>query len=194
VMAPPPRHQAWLMSTQVNFCGEAHPTVPEDHPDSAALSVLAGILSNAYLHGQLREKGGAYGGGATHDSANGVFRFYSYRDPNLMRTFGIFEDAVDWALRSDIEPAAVEEAILGLIAGIDAPSSPAGEARHAFQSALFGRSPEARRTFRQRVLAVDASDVKRVASEYLRGEAARAVVTSDDAAQALPGTFMKYRL
>ena len=47
----------------VHFCSKAVATVPYEHPDSAALRILAKLLSSKYLHSQIREKGGAYGGG-----------------------------------------------------------------------------------------------------------------------------------
>ena len=182
-------HQAWITNTQVNFCAQAHPTVAESHADSAPLSVLAGILRNAFLHSELREKGGAYGGGATHDSSSGVFRFYSYRDPNIDRTFDTFDAAARWIAETDLEFAVVEESILGLISGFDAPGSPAGEAKQAFQSALFGRDPGHRREMRRRVLEVGVEDVKRVAAQYLGTERSRAVVTNEAAAAGLSADF-----
>jgi Zn-dependent M16 (insulinase) family peptidase len=98
--SPAPVHrqvrEAWLTNTQVNFCAKAYPTVPFEHADSAALSVLAGFLRNGYLHRVIREQGGAYGGGASHDSENAVFRFYSYRDPRLEGTLEDFDRAVNW--------------------------------------------------------------------------------------------------
>ncbi|MEX2366423.1 MAG: insulinase family protein, partial [Pseudohongiellaceae bacterium] len=63
-------NQAWLLNTQVNFCAMAFPTVAETHSDSAALTVLAGVLGNSYLHGAIREQGGAYGAGAGHDTGS----------------------------------------------------------------------------------------------------------------------------
>lgn len=187
---PAPWDQAWVTSTQVNFCASAFKTVSEAHPDSAPLSVLAGVLRNGFLHKVLREQGGAYGGGASHDASNGVFRFHSYRDPNLMRTFDAFQQAVDWILESDIGFDLVEESILGLVAGIDAPGSPAGTARQAFHHGLFGRSAEHRRRIRSRLLEVTVDDIKRVAASYLKGEHTRALVTNDAGAKALPGSFV----
>ena len=70
--------QAWITNTQVNFCAKAYPTVPADHPDAAALTVLGGFLRNGYLHRAIREQGGAYGGGASQDNTIAAFRFYSY--------------------------------------------------------------------------------------------------------------------
>ena len=53
---------AYIISAKVNFCAAAYPTVSENHPDSAALSVLGSVPRNGFLHTEIREKGGAYGG------------------------------------------------------------------------------------------------------------------------------------
>lgn len=171
--------QAWLTSTQVNFCAKAYSTVAIDHPDAAALSVLGGFLRNGYLHRAIREQGGAYGGGATQDSVNGTFRFFSYRDPRLMETLDDFDAALTWLQETDHDPQSLEEAVLGVIGQIDKPRSPAGEAKHAFHNRLFGRTPEQQKRFRERVLAVTIDDLKRVAADWLVPErASTAVITN----------------
>ena len=70
-------------------------TVPYSHPDSAKLTVTAQLLSNVYLHREIREKvresqlhpwsngrcgrqGGAYGSRASHN-LDGLFNFSSFR-------------------------------------------------------------------------------------------------------------------
>ena len=178
----PVQHQvqeAWLVNTQVNFCARAYPTVAMSHADAPALSVLAGFLRNGYLHRVVREQGGAYGGGASHDSEYAAFRFYSYRDPRLAETLEDFDRSIDWLLGEAHSWQVVEEAILGVIGAIDKPGSPAGEARDAFYNGLFGRTPEQRQRFRQRVLEVRLADLQRVAETYLLPpRASTAVVTS----------------
>lgn len=173
--------QAWLTSTQVNFCARAYPTVGPDHPDAAALSVLGGFLRNGYLHRAIREKGGAYGGGAGQDSTNGTFRFFSYRDPRLEETLVDFDASLAWLEETDHGYQELEESVLGMISQLDKPRSPAGEARHDFHSRLFGRTPEQQARFRERVLAVTVEDLKRVARDWLSPEkASTAVITSHD--------------
>jgi hypothetical protein len=184
------KDQAWLTATQVNFCASAFQTVSEDHADAPPLSVLAGVLRNGYLHRVIREQGGAYGGGAGHDSANGVFRFYSYRDPNLMSTFDAFGDSIKWVLDSKLSFDLVEESILGIISSIDAPASPAGEARQAFHNKWFGRDASYRQTMRKNVLSVSVEDVQRVASEYLSKTCARVAVTSEINSGELDDSFV----
>ncbi|MFL1406309.1 insulinase family protein [Marinobacter sp. M1N3S26] len=173
--------EAWLTSTQVNFCARAYPTVAPDHPDAAALTVLGGFLRNGFLHRAIREQGGAYGGGAGQDNVNGTFRFFSYRDPRLGETLDDFDASLAWLQETDHGQQELEEAVLGVISQLDKPRSPAGEARHAFHSRLFGRSPEQQERFRKRVLAVTVDDLRRVAGDWLRPEkASTAVITSHD--------------
>lgn len=172
------RGEMWLTNTQVNFCARAYPTVPERHPDAAALTVLGGFLRNGFLHRAIREQGGAYGGGASQDSSVAGFRFYSYRDPRLAGTLQDFDRAVAWMLDSRHEYRALEEAILGVIGSMDKPSSPAGEAKQHFHNRLFGRSHAMREQFRQRILAVTLDDLRRVTETYLKPErASTAVIT-----------------
>jgi hypothetical protein len=170
-----------LTSTQVNFCAKAYSTVAVDHPDAAALTVLGGFLRNGFLHRAIREKGGAYGGGAGQDSVNGVFRFFSYRDPRLAETLDDFDGALNWLRTESHDAQSLEEAILGVIGQLDRPRSPAGAARHAFHNKLFGRTPEQRARFRERVLAVTLDELQRVADTWLVPEKASvAVVTNPD--------------
>ncbi|WP_428034896.1 insulinase family protein [Amphritea sp.] len=182
--------QAWTTSTQVNFCAKAYPTVAVEHPDAAALTVLGDFLRNGFLHRVVREKGGAYGSGAGQDSADAVFRFFSYRDPRLTETLADFDASLIWLQESELEAQKLEEAILGVVSSIDKPGSPAGEAKQAYHSALFGRTPEQRESFRQRILKVTLEDLKRVGATYFKPELASvAVVTSPAAAAKLDDQF-----
>jgi len=178
--------QVWTTSTQVNFCAKAYPTVPVEHVDSAALTVLGEFLKNGYLHRVIREQGGAYGGGASQDSACAAFRFYSYRDPRSQETLDDFDASLNWLLETDHNEQSLEEAILGVVSSIDKPSSPAGEAKQAFHNNLFGRTPEQRTAFRQRILSVTQDDLQRVAKTYLHPDKASvALITNTENMQAL---------
>ncbi len=171
--------QLWQTSTQVNFCARAWPSVPMNHPDAAAMTVLGGYLRNGFLHRAIREQGGAYGGGASQDSTLGVFRMYSYRDPRLAETLQDFDAALDWLASTPPPEQQVEEAVLGVIASLDKPGSPAGEAKNAFHNRLFGRSDAVRQQFRTRVLAVTGADLQRVGAHYLAPEKAHTAALSD---------------
>lgn len=159
--------EAWLIQANVQFCSSAYQAVDVAHADAAPLMVLAAYLRNGFLHSAIREKGGAYGGGASYDGNACSFRFYSYRDPRLVETFNDFEASIQWLLNTEQQPHQLEEAILGLVASMDKPGSPAGEAITACYALLHARTPKFRRLLRERLLNVNLDDVKRVATQYL---------------------------
>ena len=159
--------EAWLIQANVQFCASAYQAVDVAHADAAPLMVLAAYLRNGFLHSAIREKGGAYGGGASYDGNACSFRFYSYRDPRLAETFNDFEASVQWLLNTEQQSHQLEEAILGLVAGMDKPGSPAGEAITACYALLHARTPKFRKMLRERLLKVTLDDLNRVAKQYL---------------------------
>ncbi|MBP7880031.1 insulinase family protein [Acinetobacter sp. NIPH 1852] len=159
--------EAWLIQTNVQFCASAYQAVDVAHPDAAPLMVLAAYLRNGFLHSAIREKGGAYGGGASYDGNACSFRFYSYRDPRLVETFNDFEASVQWLFNTEQQSYQLEEAILGLVSSMDKPGSPAGEAITACYSWLHARTPTFRKLLRERLLNVTFDDLQRVAKQYL---------------------------
>ena len=178
-----PVNHCWTANTQVSFCAKAYPTVPASHPDAAALTVLGGVLRNGFLHRVVREQGGAYGGGASQDNQSGAFRFYSYRDPRIAGTLADFDQSIQWLLKEPIGFDKIEESILGVVGSLDKPGSPFGEAMQAFHSELNGRNKASAMDFRQRILSVTSSDLKRVTEKYLRQELGQtAVITNVDLA------------
>ena len=189
-----PKAQVFITSTQANFSAACLPCVREQHPDAAALMILARVLSQQYLHPVLREQGGAYGGGASYDQTTGLFRFYSYRDPELIKTLDVFRAAGDWVNKHSVTHQEVEEAVLSIVSGIDAPGSPAGEARTAYHQWLQGRSEEMRRAFRRAILAVTPNQVMQAAEAYLNQEMSMAVVTSKENEYSLPSEFVRLAL
>lgn len=162
-----PSAVAWEINSQVNYGSLAFKTVEPSHADAPALAVLGGFLRNGYLHTAVREKGGAYGGGASHDASNSVFRFYSYRDPRLEATFNDFSQSIDWMLNSKHSQQPLEEAILGVIGSLDKPGSPAGECKKAYAHQLYGRTHEQRLQFREGIINTQIDDLKRVTERYL---------------------------
>ena len=61
--------------------------------DYGALLITSEILTYVFLLPSIREKGGAYGAGCALDES-GVISLYSYRDPQVERTYDCFEKAV----------------------------------------------------------------------------------------------------
>lgn len=180
------RQAVWSTDTNVNFCAAAYKTVAPSHPDSPVLTVLAGVLRNNVLHTRIREQGGAYGGGASHDNSNGVFRFFSYRDPRLQETLDDFAGSIDWLKEGQFTDDQVEQSILGVVSSLDKPGSPAGEVKGAYQNRLFNRTDTFRKHYREGILAVTKPELIRVAEQYFGHDArSQAVITDSENAQIL---------
>ena len=144
-------------------------TVRYTHPDAPALLVLANYLRDTFLHRELREKGGAYGGFASAGIFSGTFYFGSYRDPNIIRTYDVFDQAVRWVTDGEIEAEPLKEAIIGACGDVDPLESPDIKGRREATNRAVGLTLEARERFKQRLLEVTAEDLRRVTRSYLLG-------------------------
>ncbi|KAI9775312.1 MAG: Mitochondrial presequence protease [Geoglossum umbratile] len=151
---------------QVYYTAHAIRTVPFTHPDGASLQVLAQLLTHKHLHHEIREKGGAYGGGAFSRGLGGVFGFYSYRDPNPLNTMKIVRESGVWAREREWADRDIEEAKLSVFKSLDAPQSVSSEGMTLF---LEGVTEEMKQERRERLLDVTGGDVREAAQKYLVG-------------------------
>src|SRR5690606_6124837 len=87
----PIHSQGKIIASPVAFTALAFDAISYSDPDSAPLMVATDLFENIVLHTEIREKGGAYGSGASYVPSSGQFYFYSYRDPHLLRTYRAFE-------------------------------------------------------------------------------------------------------
>jgi Zn-dependent M16 (insulinase) family peptidase len=158
-----PKRAFFPLPIQVNHCALAVKTVAPAHPDSAVLMIAAEVLSWGYLHREIREKGGAYGGGCS--SGSGVLAFRSYRDPNTLATIETFIKGGEWLADPDnFTDLNVSEAILSVFSGLDSPVGLSARGKGAF---INGLTNAEKQEYRTRLLAVTKTDVLRVAEVYM---------------------------
>merc|ERR1712000_53898 len=160
----------------VNYVAMAVKAYPYNHPDTPILTLLAPLL-RVFLHAEIREKGGAYGGGAT--TGDGAFCFYSYRDPHIHRTLNVYRESARWAVDGKFTDQDIHEALLSVMADLDAPSAPSQRGRAHY---TWGLTRKQRAAFRERLLATTREDLMRVAQTTLveqLDEASVAVIGSE---------------
>ncbi|CAK7563067.1 MAG: Mitochondrial presequence protease [Sporothrix epigloea] len=158
------RQTFFSLPYQVYYGALVVPTTSYTSPDSASLQILAQLLTHKHLHHEIREKGGAYGGGASSQALDGVFGFYSYRDPNPVNTLNIMRDAGRWAAERKWTDRDLEEAKISVFQNVDAPRSVNEEGMGRF---LYGVTEEMRQTRREQMLDVSGEQVRSVAQRYL---------------------------
>jgi len=161
-----PGLEAWTTSTSVSFVAHVFPTVRMAHEDAPALAIIAKMLRSLFLHREIREKGGAYGGFALCNSEEGLFGFASYRDPHIKRTMDVFSDAFDFICKGEYGEQDVTEAILQVCSDIDKPDAPSTMARKAFYRTLLGLTDQARIDYKKRIVAVNRQKVEEVAKRW----------------------------
>ncbi|CAM9020353.1 unnamed protein product [Wickerhamomyces anomalus] len=97
-----PSHKSFIkLPFQVSYASSVLQGVPYVHEDGARLQVLSNLLTFKYLHREIREKGGAYGGGAAYSGLDGLFSYYSYRDPKSLQSLETFQKAGQFAVDNE---------------------------------------------------------------------------------------------
>ena len=170
--APPLPAQAvaWSVNAPLAYVARVFRTVPYGHRDTAPLLVLAKLLRANFLHREIREKGGAYGGLAGYNADGGLLSLLSYRDPHLLRTLGVYRDAVEWACRGEFTDEMIREAILATFGELDRPLSPGGRGHREFLCQQQGLSLTLRQKLRDSILLVGRQSLAAVACRYLRDD------------------------
>ena len=177
------QRETWLTTTPVSYVAKGFKTPTFLHPDSPKLLVLANLLRSFFLHREIREKGGAYGGMAGYNPDEGIFSMLSYRDPHLARTMAVYDDALNWLVSDSFSRQEVDETILQTCSGLDTPLSPAAKAMSDYVNDRKGRSKELREAFRHGVLQCTKEDLIRVGETYLVSESSLAAITSEESVQ-----------
>ena len=189
--------EGWTTSTAVSFVARAFRTVRMDHEDAPALAVIAKMLRSLYLHREIREKGGAYGGFAVYSPENGLFSFGSYRDPHIVETLSVYDRIAGFVRSKSIADEDVTEATLQVCAEIDKPDPPGPAARKAFYRKMISLSDEARNRFKSGVLSLSKSRVQEVGEKYFHEgvqEQAVAVISGEAQLRAANEKLKEYPL
>jgi Zn-dependent M16 (insulinase) family peptidase len=175
--------EGWSTSSAVSFVALAFETVRMAHEDAAVLAVISKMLRSMYLHREIREKGGAYGGFALYSPEDGLFSFASYRDPHIVSTLEAFDNAAAFIRSGNFSEEDVKEAILQVCSEIDKPDPPGPAARKAYYRKIISLSDEMRTRFKSRLLSLTRSQVMQAAEKYFNGSEAQkavAVISGED--------------
>lgn len=174
--------EGWSTSTAVSFVARTFKTRRLGHEDAPALAVISKILRALYLHREIREKGGAYGGFALYDREDGLFCFGSYRDPHILSTLNVYDQAPRFLASGDFSDDDIKEAILQVCSEIDKPHPPGPASRKAFFRKILSLSDETRQSFKKMLLEINRKQIMQAAEKYFHDteKHAIAVISSED--------------
>lgn len=164
-----------IISSPVAFAAQTFKSLPYAHSDTPAIEAAAKLFDNLILHSYIREKGGAYGCGASNHAAQGTFTFYTYRDPNIISSLNAFESAIKAVETLDFTIENLDEAKREIIQDLDSPISPGSRAYRAYAWYRSGKSLEVRQKFRDRLLSLTPQEVAEAACNHLKPQWKRKV-------------------
>lgn len=167
---PSPKPQARFIAAPVAFTSLGMRTVSYRDPHSPMLFIAAELMKNLILHKEIREKGGAYGGGASYTPSTGNFHFYAFRDPHLQSSIDAFYLAIEKIGNQEFNDRELEEAKLGILQTLDAPVPPGNRAMVAYSWLKAGRTPALREAFRKAVMLAKPNEVAKAVQEHLAGK------------------------
>jgi hypothetical protein len=141
--------------TQVNYVGKAANLYEHGYKYDASIAVVDKYLGMAYMWDQVRVLGGAYGAFTSFSRHTGVFKFLSYRDPNLLTTLDTFDGAARYLKNLDIDDDSLNKAIVGTIGDVDKYQLPDQKGSTALGRYLHKDTAEERGTRRAQVRALN---------------------------------------
>jgi hypothetical protein len=165
---PEPVKEGWATASAVSFVAKTFQTIRFIHEDAPVLSVISKMVKSLYLHREIREKGGAYGGYALYDSENGLFSFCTYRDPRIIESLNVFEKSTEFIRSGEFKDEDIKEAVLQVCSEIDRPDPPGPAAKKAFMRDVVLLTDEMRSRFKKRLLMVNRREILRVVEQYFQ--------------------------
>lgn len=135
---------------------------------SGLVDILPNILNSELLMENIRIKGGAYGFGSSL-SIHGDGHFYSYRDPNIEKTFEVFDKAGEYISSVNLSQHNLKQHIIGAINKKDRPVMPSAKGKTALHRFLQGITYEDIQRHRWEILSADTASIRRL-SVLFEGE------------------------
>lgn len=159
-----PATEFLLASSTVSFVATVFPGLIHGDNLAPAQDLLAHILRTGLLWEKIRMKGGAYGAFAASRTAEGLFSFASYRDPHSAVTLDAFRDALAELAQEPLPESAIDLAKVSILGRELRPVTPRDAGYVDFRRRLYDITDVIRQDLRDRLRAVTAEEIRRVAT------------------------------
>ena len=178
----PLRDEGIPISSQVSYVGEGGTLFNHGEKIRGGNCVPLQFLRKGYLWDNVRAKNGAYGVSTSLDQTDGTLYMVSYRDPQLLKTIEVYDNAGGY-LSGELEDKAItsqtiKTAIVGCIGDIDGSALPPRQVGWlAFRRYLSGSMSDRRQRWRDEILSAQISDFK-IFAEKLQNWAANSTIVA----------------
>lgn len=157
------RKEAIITTNDINFCSMAGKY--DKNVFKGNVIIMLSLLNYDYLWNNIRVKGGAYGCGSIILD-DGLYGFYSYRDPNLINTYNIYKSVKDYIVNLNLSNEDLNKAIIGAMAIFDNPKTIGKKFIDMITSYYENRTNEKFNKYRLEVLDTKIDDLKKLSVVY----------------------------
>lgn len=159
----PRQHEGIALQTEVNYVGIAGPFT-QDLKFNGVAHVLRNLLALDYLWTRIRLEGGAYG--CMHAPNTHYSDIVSYRDPNLAKSYEVYEAIPDYFAQLDLSERDFTDRILSTISNQQLPKTPQQIQATALSCALNELDLEVFVKVQEEILACTLTELKSFAQIY----------------------------
>lgn len=124
-----------------------------------SMRVLCNILNSEYYYPKVRREGGAYGC-YTFLSRNGNIGVTSYRDPNLKKTFEVYNETYKFLENLELSKDDMDNFIIGTIGSNYKPLTPEMKALAAVTDYITGITDEYKQKEKDEILSTTLAEIK----------------------------------
>ncbi|GIV76887.1 MAG: peptidase M16 [Litorilinea sp.] len=148
----PAGDEGLAIPAQVNYVGKGADLYRLGYRLHGSILAITNFLRTVYLWDRVRVQGGAYGGFCRFGQQSGVFGFLSYRDPNLLNTLDVYDQAATFLRELALSPDELTRSIIGAIGALDAYQLPDAKGYTSMVRYLVGETDEHRQQIRDELL------------------------------------------
>ena len=153
-------NEGLIAPSKVNYVGKGAGLYEVGYRAHGSIGVITNYLRTSYLWDKVRAQGGAYGAYCRFGRQSGILTFLSYRDPNLLATLNVYDQAAEFLRDARLTEDELVRNIIGAIGTLDAHQLPDAKGFTSMARALLGESDERRQQYRNEALATSAADVR----------------------------------
>lgn len=156
------KNEGFKTASQVQYVATAGNYKKAGFETTGALRVLETIFAYDYLWLNIRVQGGAYGCMCGFGD-NGTSYLTSYRDPNLMETYKVYQAAAEYVANFQADDRDMTKYIIGTIGTADIPLNANDRGERDFNLYLMGITDEYRQKRRDELLATNQATIRGLA-------------------------------
>lgn len=156
------KNEGFKTASQVQYVATAGNYKKKGFEATGALRVLETIFAYDYLWLNVRVQGGAYGCMCGFGD-NGTSYLTSYRDPNLMETYDVYQSAAEYVANFQADDRDMTKYIIGTIGSADIPLSAYERGERDFNLYLIGITDAYRQARRDELLATNQATIRGLA-------------------------------